>query len=73
LLRLATVWNITVACNTATADMIISSPPLGGTYQPTRPDFAPSPIGPLLEPEIGEHTVTHDARAHAPRQGAVVR
>jgi methylglyoxal synthase len=40
LLRLATVWNIAVACNTATADMIISSPLLAGAYQPARPDFA---------------------------------
>jgi methylglyoxal synthase len=51
LLRLATVWNITVACNTATADMIISSPLLSGGYRPTRPDFAPRPVEPLLEPQ----------------------
>ncbi len=54
LLRLATVWNITVACNTATADMIISSPLLAGPYQPKRPDFAPRHVGTLLEPETGE-------------------
>jgi methylglyoxal synthase len=51
LLRLATVWNITVACNTATADMVISSPLLAGAYQPARPDFAPRPVTSLLDRE----------------------
>jgi methylglyoxal synthase len=40
LLRLAAVWNIPVACNVATADMLITSPLLGGTYRPVRPVFA---------------------------------
>jgi len=78
LLRLATVWNITVACHTATADMIISSPLLAGPYQAARPDFAPRPVGPLLEPEpepeIREHVVTpDDAAANRPHQEAVAR
>jgi methylglyoxal synthase len=77
LLRLATVWNITVACNTATADMIISSPLLGGAYQPARPDFAPRQIGPLLEaepePGAGQRAGTPEAAAKAPHQDAVVR
>ena len=38
--RIAAVWNIPVACNIASADMIITSPLLGGGYQPRRPDFA---------------------------------
>jgi methylglyoxal synthase len=50
LLRLAAVWNIAVACNVASADMIISSPLLGGAYRATRPDFAPR----VLEPRLGE-------------------
>ncbi len=40
LLRLATLWNVPTACNTATADMIISSPLFEGEYVPTRPDVA---------------------------------
>jgi methylglyoxal synthase len=38
LLRLATLWNIPVATNVATADMMISSPLLVGDYVPVRPD-----------------------------------
>jgi methylglyoxal synthase len=40
LLRLAAVWNIPVACNVATADMLITSPLLGGAYRPLRPEVA---------------------------------
>lgn len=40
LLRLATLWNIPVATNVATADMIISSPLMGGDYVAVRPDHA---------------------------------
>jgi methylglyoxal synthase len=39
LLRLAAVWNIGVACNVTSADLMISSPLLAGFYQRTRPDF----------------------------------
>ena len=38
LLRLATLWNAPTACNTATADMIISSPLFHNDYKPRRPD-----------------------------------
>jgi len=38
LLRLATLWNIPVATNVATADMLISSPLLAGDYAAVRPD-----------------------------------
>ena len=40
LLRIAAVWNIPVACNIASADMIITSPLLVDGYQPTRPEFS---------------------------------
>lgn len=39
LLRLAAVWNIGVACNVMSADLMISSPLLAGFYQRIRPDF----------------------------------
>ena len=52
LLRLAAVWNIAVACNVASADMIISSPLLAGDYRQVRPDFAPRPVEPLLTGEL---------------------
>ena len=40
LLRLCSVWNIPVACNTATADMLITSPLfVEGSYQRLLPEF----------------------------------
>lgn len=39
LLRVAAVWNAAVACNVASADLMISSPLLTGDYTPVRPDF----------------------------------
>ena len=40
LLRIATVWNIPVATNRASADLMISSPLLGSDYSPARPEIA---------------------------------
>jgi methylglyoxal synthase len=40
LLRLAALWNVPVASNLATADMLISSPLLDNHYAPAKPDFA---------------------------------
>lgn len=39
LLRLAVVWNIPIACNRASADLMVSSPLLEGSYVRTQPDY----------------------------------
>ncbi len=39
LLRLAAVWNIPVACNRATADLLITSPLFASNYQKLIPDY----------------------------------
>jgi len=39
LLRIATLWNIPIACNESTADFIVSSP-LMQSYQAQRPDYS---------------------------------
>ena len=39
LLRLAALWNIAVACNLTSADLIISSPLFAGSYRPSRPEY----------------------------------
>ncbi len=47
LLRLAVVWNIPVATNRSTADMIISSPLFADGYEATRPEISPRSWGEL--------------------------
>ena len=39
LLRITVVWNIPVACNRASADFMIASPLLSGTYERFSPDY----------------------------------
>jgi methylglyoxal synthase len=39
LLRVAVVWNVPIACNRASADMIISSPLMGEAYTRELPDY----------------------------------
>lgn len=48
LLRLAMVWNIPVACNRASADFIVSSSLMSGTYQPFPPSYDPTGDMPVL-------------------------
>lgn len=38
LLRVAVLWNIPVACNRTTADFVISSPLMAGSYRPRPPE-----------------------------------
>jgi methylglyoxal synthase len=40
LLRMAVVWNIPIACNRASADFMISSPLMDGTYDRLVPDYS---------------------------------
>jgi hypothetical protein len=39
LLRIAVVWNIPVACDRASADFMISSPLMTGSYERRVPDY----------------------------------
>jgi methylglyoxal synthase len=47
LLRIAVVWNIPVASNRATADFLISSPLMSGSYQRQVPDYTTHVTRPL--------------------------
>lgn len=40
LLRIAVVWNLPIACDTTTADYLITSPLFEGDYHPELPDFS---------------------------------
>jgi methylglyoxal synthase len=40
LLRIAVVWNIPVACNRASADLMVSSPLMTSGYERLTPDYA---------------------------------
>jgi methylglyoxal synthase len=53
LLRLATLWNITIASNVATADFVISSPLLTNGYRGTRPGGYELPTSQLTESVYG--------------------
>jgi methylglyoxal synthase len=52
LIRLAVVWNIPAACNRASADYMISSPLLTGSYQRHLPDYETYVDRPLDEPAV---------------------
>ena len=64
LLRLAALWNVPVASNLATADMLISSPLLDNHYEPVRPDFADATASrraAIIDDEEDEATADIDA------------
>lgn len=48
LLRIGAVWNVPMACNTATADMLISSPMMDQAWN-SRPEISARPWEPGLE------------------------
>ncbi|TCC50631.1 methylglyoxal synthase [Kribbella capetownensis] len=52
LLRLATLWNITIACNVASADFLISSPLLTNGYRGNRPEGYDQPSAAPLDKSI---------------------
>jgi methylglyoxal synthase len=67
LLRIAVVWNIPVACNRASADFMISSPLMAGSYNRLIPDYdeyrkrlvkrdQAAPATPAVEPERPDET-----------------
>ena len=51
LLRIGTVWNVPMACNVASADLMISSPLFDSPYEIVRPDLGQRP----WEPPVDEH------------------
>jgi len=63
LLRLAAVWNIIVATNLATADLVISSPLIGQDYRPMRPDYSAhaTRFEVPFEARLEETALTNDA------------
>ncbi|MDP9226492.1 MAG: methylglyoxal synthase [Actinomycetota bacterium] len=46
LLRMTVVWNVPVACNRSTADFLIASPLMEGSYVRTIPDHPTNPLLP---------------------------
>lgn len=58
LLRLAVVWNIPMACNRASADMMISSPLMYEVYKREIPDYDTYQERPILL-ETDEETILH--------------
>ena len=55
LLRIAVVWNIPVACNRATADFMISSPLMSGSYQRQLPDYEEYIVRELEDETLAQH------------------
>jgi len=63
LLRIAVVWNIPVACDRASADFMISSPLMVGSYERTVPDYTAHNDRelPATEPAATESAATEPA------------
>jgi len=70
LLRIAVVWNIPVACDRATADYVISSPLMTGSYERKLPDYSVyvDRLGNVLVSEAGDGQVEmqNPALLHTP-------
>jgi len=56
LLRISVVWNIPVACNRATADFMISSPLMIGSYQRQLPDYENYIVRELEDAPLAKHS-----------------
>ena len=73
LLRIAVVWNIPVACDRASADFMISSPLMTGSYERTVPDYTahndreiPGPEEVAREDEAGDDPAGEDPASEDP-------
>jgi methylglyoxal synthase len=73
LLRIAVVWNIPVACDRASADFMISSPLMTGSYERTVPDYTahnareiPIPEDSAVEEGAGEDPAGEDPAGEDP-------
>ena len=72
LLRLAAVWNIPVACNLASADMMISSPLFGADYVRHQPEHDRG-AWETLDLASGRADTAPDAAAHAGHRTGILR
>lgn len=63
LLRVAVVWNIPIACNRASADLMISSPLMNEAYQRQIPNYASHQ---QRELPVGQELVGQDAAGQNP-------
>ena len=78
LLRIAVVWNIPVACDRASADFMISSPLMTGTYERRVPDYTTHnerelPAGVEAEEAEAEDAEAEDAEAEGVGAEEVLR
>jgi len=64
LLRIAVVWNIPVACDRASADFMISSPLMTGSYERTIPTTRPQ--GPRTPQDRGDDRAEEQDWAEEP-------
>jgi len=69
LLRIAVVWNIPVACDRASADFMISSPLMTGSYERTVPDYTAHNDREIPGPDAGEEPAGEATAGEASPEG----